>query len=477
MKRRTLLPAALALPATALALPQWMSYPRGSACDVLVIGAGAAGLAAAVEAASAGASVTVLEQMPEIGGNTLISGGFYAAVDPARQKRQGIRDSEGLFYRQTFEHGGKKGRPELVRHLVSHAAEGLEWLEKLGMRFKPEVIEIYGAHWPRCHTPTLPLGQGYIRTLSAAALARGVTILTRAKARELILENGRVRGAVAISEGARRTFRARKAVILASGSFAANNALVARYAPALKGLTTNNIAGADGEIMMEAHRLGAALTGMEYIQCLPGCPPGKTRRVRFHNDVALFILVNSRGERFFREDGPRDALRDAVLALPGRYAFSIIDSLGLKRSSILVQKEALLALEAGEAWKGNTVEELARAMGLPEKQLRATVEDYNRGIALGKDRFGKRVGAATPPLTHPPFWACYAGMTVHYTEGGLAIDEQARCLDQAGRPIPGLYAAGTVTGGVHGQNRLGANGLPDAIVFGRTAGMNAAREP
>ncbi|WP_283207056.1 FAD-dependent oxidoreductase [Mesosutterella porci] len=459
----------------ALSLSAYLGEWLQVGTDVIVVGSGAAGLSAAVEAASAGARVTVLEKAPEIGGNTLISGGYFAALDPVRQKRQHIFDSTEFFYRQTFEFGGRRAKPELVRRLVENSTESLQWLEGLGMRFKPKVIELYGGHWARCHCPVLPLGQGYIRALSAAALRCGVKICTGSPVVDLVFRDGRAAGVTVLEGGRMRTLRARKAVVLASGGFAANARLIERYAPQLRGLTTDNIPSSTGEVMLVAHRHGAALRDMQYIQCLPGCPPGKTHRVRFHSVVSRFIFVNTEGRRFIREDGPRDVLRDTVLSQPHRLAFSVLDDAGFRDYGILVQKEAVEALEAGEAWKAGSVRELAGKMGVPAAALIETIAQYNRGVRSRCDRWGKSPRELRYTLSHPPFWACYAGMTIHYTEGGLDIDEMARCLDAKGRPIPGLFAAGAVTGGVHGSNRLGANGLTGAVVFGRTAGKMAVR--
>ena len=450
-------------------------FSKGKSWDVIVVGAGAAGLSAAVEAADNGASVLLLESQPEIGGNTLISGGFYASVDKKRQEKQGITDSVELHVQQTYELGGRLGDPKLVRTMVTEAQESLEWLEKLGMHFQPRVFELYGAHWPRAHIPVLPLGQGYIRTLADACVKRRVELKVKCEVREVLTKDNKVIGVGAYCGNEYKQFYARRGVVLAAGSFAANPDLIQKISPKLKGLTTNNAPGSNGLAMLAAEKVGAKLVNLEFIQCLPGCPPGKKYRVRFHNDVSHFIFVNKNGERFIREDSPRDEFRDAVLSLPEKYGFIIIDDEGFRRAGILVQKEAVKAIEGGEAWKGETLEELAGKMGVPADNLIRTVEDYNEGVRLGKDRLGKKIHSLTLPIAHPPFWACYAGMTVHYTEGGIAIDEKARVLNKKNQPIDGLYAAGTITGNVHGKNRLGANGLADAIVFGRIAGRQAAK--
>ncbi|MDO5532379.1 flavocytochrome c [Sutterella sp.] len=440
--------------------------------DVIVVGAGGAGLAAALAAAEAGASVLVLEKQSEIGGNTRVSGGYFACVDPKRQSRMGIEDSEDLFLTQLIASGGSAADPELCRVLVANAGKTLLWLESHGMRFQDTVIELYGSHWPRVHKPLMPMGEGYIHTLSGAAIRRGVRIRTKTPVTKLIVREGRVAGVVAGSDG--EEIFAKRGVILASGGFGANRRMVAEVAPQLAGLTTSNQPGSTGEMLLAAKEAGAVLVGMPYIQCLPGCPPGRTHRVRLHNDVSRFILVNAQGKRFIREDGRRDVLRDAVLALPERYAYSIVDDEGLRSYNIVFQKETVIGIETGDAWRGDSIAELATAMGLPPEALERTVERYNEGVRQGHDEVDKAPAVLRYELKTPPFWACYVGMTVHYTMGGMRISPRAEVLRADGSPIPGLYAAGEATGGVHGVNRMGANGINDAVVFGRIAGTSAA---
>lgn len=449
--------------------------PDENEYDVVVIGGGAAGLAAAVSAAEEGTSVLLLEKQADVGGNTRISGGFFAAVDPERQNRQGIEDSVEKFYAQMMESGGPRTNPDLARVLVNEAGNALRWLEGYGMRFQDEVIEIYGAHWPRCHIPLMPAGEGYIYTLSSAASRLGVAVKVRARAERLErTADGAVRVRVA-EPGGVHSYTARRGVVIASGGFGANRAMIARFAPNLADLTNDNTPGSTGEMLLEAERHGAALVNMDSVQCLPGCPPGRKLRIVLHSDVSRFILVNSQGRRFIREDGRRDVLRDAVLALPERYAYSIVDDEGFRSYNIVMRRNAVVGVETGDAWRGDTPEELARAMGLPPEALRKTIDDYNEGVRRKRDAFGKSSAELLHEIRKPPFWACFAGMTIHYTMGGLATDAKAQVLSESGEPVPGLFAAGEATGGVHGINRMGANGINDAVVFGRIAGRNAAR--
>lgn len=442
--------------------------------DVVVIGSGAAGLSAAAAASESGLRVLVLEKQGTVGGNTLHSGGFYAAIDPARQKRQGIKDSPELFEQQILENGGGKSDPKLVRLLVAGASDMLAYLEANGMRFKDRIIEIYGAHWPRCHLPVLPNGEGYIRTMLNIAMKNGAVIRTGMRATDLsTAKDGRIQVLVQ-SRREEILLTPRIGVILATGGFGANQALISRFAPRLAGLTNDNTPGSTGEILVAARKLGALLVDLEEVQCLPGRPPGGQRRVRLHNDVSRFIFVDHEGRRFVREDERRDVLRDKVLALPDKTAFSIVDDEGLRSYDILVQKETVLGVETGDAWRGDTVEELANAMRLPPKTLQETVEAYNRSVRSKIDPLGKNPRELRHEIKTPPFWGYYAAMTVHYTMGGVRISPKAQVLREDGTLIPGLWAAGEVTGGIHGVNRMGANGVNDALVFGRIAGLSAA---
>lgn len=442
--------------------------------DVVVIGSGAAGLSAAAAASESGLRVLVLEKQGTVGGNTLHSGGFYAAIDPARQKRQGIKDSPELFEQQILENGGGKSDPKLVRLLVAGASDMLAYLEANGMRFKDRIIEIYGAHWPRCHLPVLPNGEGYIRTMLNIAMKNGAVIRTGMRATDLsTAKDGRIQVLVQ-SRREEILLTPRIGVILATGGFGANQALISRFAPRLAGLTNDNTPGSTGEILVAARKLGALLVDLEEVQCLPGRPPGGQRRVRLHNDVSRFIFVDHEGRRFVREDERRDVLRDKVLALPDKTAFSIVDDEGLRSYDILVQKETVLGVETGDAWRGDTVEELANAMRLPPKTLQETVEAYNRSVRSKIDPLGKNPRELRHEIKTPPFWGCYAAMTVHYTMGGVRISPKAQVLREDGTLIPGLWAAGEVTGGIHGVNRMGANGVNDTLVFGRIAGLSAA---
>ena len=355
-----------------------------------------------------------------------------------------------------------------------NATPMLRWLESQGMKFMPSVTEAYGAEWPRAHKPLMPNGEGYIRTLSNRASALGAEIRTGTAAVALLQSDGRVTGVRVNDRGTLRNLNAKKGVILSSGGFGANREMIHRFAPKYDGLTTNAAPGSTGEMILEAEKIGSSLTDMDRILCNPGPPEGRTHHARFHMIVDQFILVNHQGRRFIREDAHRNQLTDAVLKLPERYAYTVIDDRAFRNLSILMQKEATLAIETGDAWCADTVPELASLMGLPKGNLARTVEQYNRSVKTRQDPLGKAASALKSPILKPPFWGCYAGMSTLYTLGGVRISPQARVLTALGKPIPGLWASGEVTGGVHGVNRLGGCGIPDGLVFGRIAGLDAA---
>lgn len=447
--------------------------------DVVVIGAGGAGLAAAVTAAANGSTVGVYEKMEVVGGNTRISGGGYNAADPVQQKKQGIEDSPEKHAQQTLAAGDGRADPVLVKALADHALESLEWLKSLGVEFKPETYQIYGGLWPRAHVPLKPAGTGYIDALSAEAKKLGVVINLKTPVVKLIREpgeNGRVVGVeVKNARGRIQRIQAVKGVVIASGGFAANPQMRALFDPRMLKLTTTNHPGATGDLIPLAQDVGAQTVGMDYIQCIPGAPLGDKTRSAFFNVVKRFIFVDQQGKRFIAEDQRRDVLRDAVLALPDPVCFVVIDQDGWDDMPPGPKQRCEASIKAGEAWKCDTIEELAQKMGVPVDNFVQTIKAYNAGVDAGKDALG-RSPTVMAKIIKAPFYAGRASMAVHHTMGGLKIDKDTHVIDRYGKVIPGLYAAGEVTGGIHGSNRVGGNAIADIFTFGRIAGNSASKE-
>lgn len=450
--------------------------------DVVVIGAGGAGLAAAVSAHQNGAKVLVLEKMPMVGGNTIISGAAYNAVDPERQLAQGIEDSIDKHYTQTYEGGDKLGKPELVRTLVEKAYPALEWLESMGMKFKDEIFTVLGALWPRSHKPEKPLGTGYIETYMdyINKYSNDIEVMLNTRATELIVENGRVVGVEAENNQNTVIAKANNGVIIATGGFSANVQARNYYNkmwPDLTNLKTTNRPGITGDGMWMAEKIGANLIGMEQIQLLPMGEPGTgSLSGNIEQGVENRIFVNKDGNRFVDEGARRDVMTKALFQQEDNFMWVIVDKHSYPTGDTTNNFNETIdqLVEEGRAFKADTLEDLARQIEVDPANLIKSVETFNMAVEKKiADPFGRTL--FEHKIDTPPFYAGPRVPTVHHTMGGIEINTKAQVLDKEGNIIPGLYAAGEVTGGIHGSNRLGGNAVPDTVVFGKIAGESAAK--
>lgn len=447
--------------------------------DVIVVGGGGAGLAAAVSAHQNGATVLVLEKMPRVGGNTLIAGSAYNAVDPKRQKPLGIEDSIDLHYKHTFEGGDKLGKPVLIKTFVENSYPGIEWLESLGMGFKDEIFTVLGALYPRSHKPEKPLGTGFIGTYEDyISKNKGITVLTDTKVEDLILENGRVVGVKATGRKENVIAKAKNGVVIATGGFCANVELRQQYNSKLtKAIPTTNHPGATGEVMlMAAEKAAANLVGLQYIQLLPmGDPVSGSLSGNIEGSVEDRIFVNKSGKRFVAEDERRDVMTNALFEQEDAYMWTIVDThtYPTEQGKNNFNETIEDLVKKGRAFKGETVEELAAKIKVDPAVLKDTIDKFNVAVENKTDEFGRKLFANK--LDKAPFYAGPRVPTVHHTMGGIEINEKTQVLDKAGNPIPGLFAAGEVTGGLHGSNRLGGNALAEITVFGKIAGEEAAK--
>jgi fumarate reductase flavoprotein subunit len=448
--------------------------------DVVVIGGGGAGLSAAVTAHQNGATVIVLEKMPRLGGNTILSGGAYNAVDPGRQEAQGIEDSIEKHYEQTLAGGDFEGNPELVRVLVENAYPGIEWLEGLGMKFNDEVFTVLGGLWPRAHKPSTPLGTGFIDTYSKYIEANdGIEVMLDSEAYELIVEDGKVAGVKASHFNDNLIVKANNGVILATGGFGANIEMRDEYNenwPALTNLKSTNHPGATGDGIYMAEAVGANLIGMNNIQLLPlGDPATGSLSGNIEQGVENRIFVNLEGNRFVDEGARRDVMTLALMEQTDSFLYVILDSTNYPTPETTNNFNETIEelISQGRAFKGDTLEELAEQINVNSENLINAVNTFNEAVENGgPDEFGRTL--FDRKIEAGPFYAGPRVPTVHHTMGGVEINEQSQVLDANGHPIPGLFAAGEVTGGIHGTNRLGGNALADITVFGRIAGLSAA---
>ncbi len=450
--------------------------------DVIVIGAGGAGLAAAVTANQAGASVIVLEKTPKVGGNTIMAGGALNAVDEGSETALANKDSVELHYKQTFEGGDKQGDPELVRTLVTNAWDGVEWLQGLGMEFKPGTFTVLGGLWPRAHKPVEPVGTGFFKAYNTYIDSHdNIEIMFNTKATDLMTENGKVIGVVAVGEtGNKVTLTAKKGVVLATGGFAANVEMRQEYnkvwATLDSSIKSTNPPSSTGDGIAMATAVNAQLVQMENIQLLPmGDPDTGSLSGNIEMGVENRIFVNDEGKRFVDEGARRDVMTNALFQQPNAHMWVILDShdypTGDEKNNFNESVNELIA--AGRAFKGETLEELAGKIGVVPENLVAAVTEFNTHVdSKTADSFGRTLYA--DKIDKGPFYAGARVPTVHHTMGGVKINTEAQVIDSNGNIIPGLYAAGEVTGGIHGANRLGGNALTDTVVFGRIAGTNAA---
>ena len=471
----------LAQKAEAQPTPSMLPAKWDEEYDVIVVGSGGAGLAAAVKAADAGAKVAVLERLLFTGGNTQLAQGQMNAADPVRQPKQGIKDSWELHAQQTLAAGDFRANKERAEVLCKNAYGAVTWLESLGMAFEDEVFQMFGGLYPRAHQPKVPKGKGYTYVLLKAAQERGVIVKKGCRVTDIIRDtptSGDVRGVLCETKEGSKYLRAKRGVVLASGGFGANTYLRELHDPRITGLGTDNLPNKTaGDVMMAAVRVGGYLVGMDFIQSTPGAPSGKKMKIILNSRVAESIYVDKRGNRIVDEGSRRDVIRDAVLGTPEHYAYTVVDNETYQKYNSAVHKSVEEGIAINEAWTAPTLRELAEKMGVDPDGLEAGVKRYNSFVDAKKDEdFGKAERNLTKKIEKGPFWACYTGMTVHHTMGGLNCNTKAQCLDWTGAVIPRLYAAGEITGGIHGTNRVGGNALLDCMVYGQIAGTNAANE-
>ena len=451
--------------------------------DVVVIGAGGAGLIAAIEAKNNGAqNVIVLEKMAFAGGNTLISGGEYAAPNNWVQVKKGLKDSNDTFYNDILKGGDNEGNPKLVRVLADNALNGAEWLKDyINMTFEDRQMFFGGHSVERSLVPLGATGVEMISKLLAKAEELNIPVLYETPAVELIVDKGRVTGVKALSEDKEYTFLAKDEVILASGGFGSNLEMRVKYNKDVdENILSTNTVGITGDGITMAEKIGAQLEDMPFIQTYPTCDPISGALLYF-GDVRLIggsILINQEGKRFVEELERRDVISMAIKNQTGNAAYQFCDEAQVKLSGVAEHHadEMNYLFNNKLLVKADTIKEAADFFGIDAAELEKTVEKYNQYAKDGKDlEFNKR-GKLTPFEAKGPFYIMKAVPAVHHTMGGVKIDENARVINTKGEIIKGLYGAGEVTGDIHGTNRLGSDAIADITVFGRIAGQNVVKD-
>ena len=440
---------------------------KDDSADVVVIGAGGAGLAAAKAAAQSGAKVIVLEKMPFVGGNTNYATGGLNAAETAPQKALGIEDTIEIFIDDTMKGGHNLNNPELVRVLAENSADTVDWLISMGADLT-DVGRMGGASNNRTHRPAggAAAGAHLVSVLDKAAEAVA-DVRTDSRVTAINYdENGITGVTVETADGSYNI--AAKAVVIATGGFGANNERVVQYKPELAGFGTTNAPGATGDALDLVAPLNVALVDIEQIQTHPTVVPVKNKMITEAVRGNGAILINRDAKRFVSELETRDVVSKATLEQEGKTSFLMFDQ-GVRESLKAIESYA----KAGLLTEAATVEELASALELDPAVLAETFATYNGYVASGTDADFSRSNMPRS-LENAPFYAVEVGPAVHHTMGGIKINTETQVIDNDGSIISGLFAAGEVTGGVHGGNRLGGNALSDISTFGRIAGTQAA---
>lgn len=486
--------------------------------DVVVVGAGGAGMTAAITAAAEGKSVVILESQSMVGGNSVrATGGMNAGKTVYQDENEfgesagvektlktaaekyadnetitalaktvseqwaayqanptGYFDSVELMELDTMIGGKGINDPELVETLCANSADAIDWLDEHGITLH-DVSSFGGASVKRIHRPvnaegkTVSVGSYMIPLLEENCKKAGVQILLNTTANEILTDaNGAAAGIKATgSTGETVTVNA-KAVVLTTGGFGANLDMVVKYKPELKGFMTTNAPGIQGQGIEMAEAIGAATVDMDQIQIHPTVEANTAALITegLRGDGA--ILINEEGQRFIDEVGTRDVVSAAEIAQTGSYSWLVVDQAMVDASGVIQGY-----IKKGYTVTGATYEELGKAMGVDAAAFAETMEKWNGYVEAKNDPDFGRTSFANP-LNTAPYYAVKVTAGVHHTMGGLKINANTEVLNEKGEVIPGLFAAGEVTGGVHGANRLGGNAVADFTVFGRIAGAAAS---
>ena len=456
--------------------------PKTSNYDVVVIGAGGAGFSAAITARNAGANVVLLEKMPAVGGNSLISGAEMNVAKNWVQPKLGINDdSPELHAQDTFKGGDGKGDMKVINVMTHEALDAAKWCrDYLGVRFEDDNLFFFGGHSrKRALIPVGHTGTEFIAKFQAKADELGIPVITNMKAEELIKDkDGRVVGVKATMDGSEYTFNAKGGVVLATGGFGANPEMVKKYNPKIdERFKTTDAPGTTGEALYMAERAGAQLVNMGYIQTYPICDP-ISGAIELIADARFdgAIMLNQEGKRFVEELQRRDVLSEAILNQTGRYCWVLWnDKIGSISNTVKAHANEYEAFtKQGIMTTCDDLKCIADFTKIPFDQLRKTVKRVSDMAGKGNDKdFNHRAGLMD--MQQGKYYVIKAVPSTHHTMGGVRINEKAEALTAEGKVIPGLWAAGEVTGVTHGTNRLGGNAYTDIIVFGRIVGEAAAK--
>ncbi len=436
--------------------------------DVVIIGSGGAGLTAAIQAHELGLNPVILEKMSKIGGNTTRASSGMNAAETNVQLHHHIVDSFGDFYGETLKGGGGMNNQSLLKFFTEHSALAIDWLADHGIKLDDLTIT-GGMSVMRTHRPSsmAPIGGFLVTELLKQVAADQLPLFTDVKVDELVVEAGKISGVKATTPDGAVTITA-GAVLLATGGFGANKTLLGQYRDDLKNYQTTNQPGATGDGILLAQAIGAKLVDMDQVQVHPTVQQDTDHAYLIGEAVRGegAILVDNQGARFVNELDTRKNVTAAIDQLGGTGAYLIFDR-GIRDRVKAVEFYDHIGLVK----TGTDLETLATATGLDAATLKQTVADWNQAVANHNDAAFNRTTGMDRDIAAGPFYSIHIAPAVHYTMGGIAINPATQVLNQDERPIAGLFAAGEVVGGLHGNNRIGGNSIAETVIFGRQAGQ------
>ena len=446
--------------------------------DVVIAGAGGAGMTAAITAAQNGKSVIILEKGAVSGGNSSYATGGMNAADTHYQAEQGIEDSADLYYADTMKGGHDLNNPDLVRTLAQNSSAAIDWLDSIGAPLS-NVGQAGGASAMRQHRPVndegkiLSVGTYLVEHLTAKCEELGIEIMYGAKVDRILVNEGKAVGLHATgTEGGNSITVMANNVIIATGGFGSNPDLITKYRPDLEGYVSTNAPTITGDAIALLEEIGADFVDLEQIQVHPTVvqKDGALISESLRGDGA--ILLNKEGKRFCDEMNTRDVVSAHISEQDGSYAWLIADQKMADESTVVEKYHS-----KGYMVQCDTVADLAKLIGCDEAVLEETLTKWQAAVAAQQDDEFQHeaITSVVTDLSHAPFYAVQIAPGIHHCMGGVKINTEAEVIDVDGTAIPNLYAAGEVTGGVHGGNRLGGNAVADFVVFGRIAGENASK--
>jgi len=435
--------------------------------DVVIIGSGGAGLTSAIQAYELGLSPVILEKMDKIGGNTNRASSGMNAAETFVQLNHKIVDSFQEFYDETFVGGGKKNNPELLKFFTEHGSLSIDWLDQHGIKLDDLTIT-GGMKTMRTHRPSslAPIG-GYLVTELLKYIDKyQIPLFDNIKVTDLVKENGQITGVRAFTD--HNIDIETGAVILATGGFGAGKDLLEKYRSDLVNLKTTNQPGATGDGLKIAQKIGAKLVDMDQIQVHPTVQQDTAHAYLIGEAVRGegAILVNNSGQRFVNELDTRKNVTKAIDDLGGSGAFLVFD-MGIRQRVKAIEFYDHIGLVK----TGQSITELASQIGVNSQALQQTIDDWNSAVSEKNDVEFKRTTGMERNISVGPFYAIHIAPAVHYTMGGVAINAKTQVLNEEDHIIGGLFAAGEVAGGLHGNNRIGGNSIAETVVFGRQAGQ------